>query len=192
MRKIREVIIVEGKYDKNTLSQIVDAHIIETSGFGIFSNKEKTDLIRRLAVKRGIIVFTDSDGAGLVIRNYLKGAVKEGTVKQAYIPDISGKEKRKRTVSKEGKLGVEGMKPEVIIKALENCGATFEGEKTSEKIGSITKADLFSAGLSGTNGSAQKRKEIMLKLNLPSNLSSNALLDILNALYTREEFLQLN
>lgn len=188
MRKIKEAIIVEGKYDKNTISQVVDAYIIETSGFGIFSNREKTELIRRLARKRGIIVFTDGDGAGLVIRNYIKGAVKDGTVKQAYIPDIYGKEKRKRTASKEGKLGVEGMKPEIIIRALENCGATFENEAQPQKAEEITKADLFEAGLSGAVGSAQRRREMMKKMELPENLSSNALLDVLNALYTREEF----
>jgi len=190
MHKIKEAIIVEGRYDKNTLSQIVDAHIIETSGFGIFSDSEKTALFRRLAKKRGLIIFTDSDGAGLIIRGFIKGAIKEGVVKHAYIPDIYGKEKRKKSASKEGKLGVEGMKADVILQALRNSGATFEGETESRSTGGITKADLYEIGLSGGAGSAQKRKEIMKKLDLPGNLSSNALLEVINALFTREEFLK--
>ena len=128
MIRIKEAIVVEGRYDKNTLSQIVDAHIIETAGFGIFSDKEKTALLRRLAEKCGIIILTDSDGAGFLIRNRIKGAVPDGCVKHAYIPDIKGKERRKQHASKEGKLGVEGMTPEIIIEALKRSGATIEGE----------------------------------------------------------------
>ena len=141
MIKIKEAIIVEGKYDKNTLSQIVDAPIIETSGFGIFKDKEKKELFKRLAEKRGVIILTDSDGAGFVIRNHLKGILKSGTVKQAYIPEIPGREKRKQKISKEGLLGVEGMTPEIIISALKRAGATIDGCESTDK-SKITKADI--------------------------------------------------
>ena len=191
MIRIKEAIVVEGRYDKNTLSQIVDAHIIETAGFGIFSDKEKTALLRRLAEKCGIIILTDSDGAGFLIRNRIKGAVPEGCVKHAYIPDIKGKERRKQHASKEGKLGVEGMTPEIIIEALKRSGATIEGESTEPRKGEITKGDLYELGLSGGAGSAEKRKELAHKLALPEKMSANALLDVLNALYTKEELFDL-
>lgn len=188
--KIKEAIVVEGRYDKNTLSQVVDAVIIETSGFGIFSDKEKLKLLRSIADKRGLIVFTDSDGAGFMIRNHIKGAVDKSKVKQAYIPDVMGKEKRKRTGSKEGKLGVEGMKPAVIRDALIRAGATVENaeQEREPRGGSITKTDLFCMGLSGGEGSAVKRARLIKALDLPERLSADALLDILNALYTKEEF----
>lgn len=191
MIRIKEAIVVEGRYDKNTLSQIVDAHIIETAGFGIFSDKEKTALLRRLAEKCGIIILTDSDGAGFLIRNRIKGAVPDGSVKHAYIPDIKGKERRKQHASKEGKLGVEGMTPEIIIEALKRSGATIEGESTEPRKGEITKGDLYELGLSGGAGSAEKRKELAHKLALPEKMSANALLDVLNALYTKEELFDL-
>lgn len=191
MIRIKEAIVVEGRYDKNTLSQIVDAHIIETAGFGIFSDKEKTALLRRLAEKCGIIILTDSDGAGFLIRNRIKGAVPEGCVKHAYIPDIKGKERRKQHASKEGKLGVEGMTPEIIIEALKRSGATIEGESTEPRKGEITKGDLYELGLSGKPDSAEKRKELTRKLALPEKMSANALLDVLNALYTKEELFDL-
>ncbi|MBR7082250.1 MAG: DUF4093 domain-containing protein [Oscillospiraceae bacterium] len=187
MIKIKEAIIVEGRYDKNTLSQIVDAPIITTDGFGIFSNREKTALLRRLAEKRGIIVLTDSDSAGFLIRNHIKGTVTEGQVKHAYIPEIHGKERRKRASSKEGFLGVEGMRPQVIIDALRRCGATLEGEEKSPKSGDINKAFLYEIGLSGGEDSAEMRKRLARKLGLPAKMSANALLDVLNALYTRAE-----
>ena len=186
MIKIREAIVVEGRYDKNTLSQIVDAPIIETDGFGIFSNKEKTALLRRLAEKRGIIVLTDSDSAGFLIRNHIKGTVAEGRVKHAYIPEICGKERRKRTLSKEGLLGVEGMRPQAIIDALKRCGAVIEGEENIKSSG-LTKTDMYELGLSGPDGSAEKRKRLIEELKLPKHMSANALLDVLNALYSREE-----
>jgi len=188
--KIKEAIVVEGRYDKNTLSQIVDAVIIETSGFGIFSNKEKLKLLRDIADKRGIIVFTDSDSAGFMIRNHIKGAVDSDKIKQAYIPDIIGKEKRKRIASKEGKLGVEGMRPEIIRQALIRAGATIEDEKSAEvrRGEPITKTDFFCMGLSGGAGSAGKRTQLIKALDLPERLSADALLDVLNALYTKEEF----
>ena len=189
MLSVSEVIVVEGRYDKNTLSQVVDAVIIETSGFGVFSDKEKQKLIRTLAEKRGMIVFTDSDGAGFVIRNFIKGCVSPEYLKHAYIPDVFGKERRKAKASKEGKLGVEGMSPEVLINALIKAGATINGEKiTSER--RITKADMYAAGLSGRENSAQLRLELIKKLDLPQRLTADGLLDVLNVLMSREEFIE--
>ena len=127
MRKIREVIVVEGRYDKNALRQVVDATVIPLGGFAVFNDREKLAFLRRLGQERGLILLTDSDGAGFVIRNYLKGALPKEMVKQAYIPDIAGKERRKRRPGKEGKLGVEGMKPQILLEALERAGATFFG-----------------------------------------------------------------
>lgn len=187
MRKIKEVIVVEGRYDKNTLSQIVDATVITLGGFSVFNDKEKLAFLRKLAEKQGLIVLTDSDGAGFVIRNYLKGALPKELVKQAYIPDIHGKERRKRKAGKEGKLGVEGMSPEVLLAALERAGATFEdgeGETPATK-DPITKADLFALGLTGGEGSAQKRQALLKKLDLPEHLNANAMLEALNLLYDR-------
>lgn len=190
MLKIREAIIVEGRYDKNTLSQIVDAPILETAGFGIFNDKEQLALLRAVAEKRGLIVLTDSDGAGFVIRRYLRGAIDPARVKHAYIPDIAGKERRKAARSKEGKLGVEGMRPEVLIEALRRAGATVEGETPRRTVGEITKADFYAAGLSGGAGSAEKRKELLHALSLPERMSANAMLEALNALMSRDEFLR--
>ena len=188
MLKIREAIVVEGRYDKNTLSQVVDAVIVETGGFGIFNQKETLALIRRLAEQRGVILLTDSDGAGFVIRNHLKGALPPNRVKQAYIPDLYGKERRKRRPGKEGKLGVEGMSPAVLEQALRRAGATVLGEDESRFSGmSLTKADLCAAGLAGGPDSAQKRRALLARLDLPEHLSANALLEVLNALYTAEE-----
>ena len=148
MVKIREAIVVEGRYDKNTLSQVVDAPILETAGFGIFKDRQQMALLRRVAEKRGLIVLTDSDGAGFVIRNHVKSAIPGKYLKHAYIPDIPGKERRKSAPGREGKLGVEGMTPEVILAALRNAGATIEGEETTSS-GGITKQDLMALGLSG-------------------------------------------
>ena len=185
--KIREVIVVEGRYDKNTLLQVVDATVVETGGFGVFNDKEKLAFLRRLAEKRGLILLTDSDGAGFVIRKYLKGALPKEHIKQAYIPDICGKERRKSKAGKEGLLGVEGMNAEVLLETLRRCGATFEGEASSVPAASITKADMMEKGLVGPN-SAQKRQELLKKLQLPSHMTANALMDALNLLLTREEF----
>ena len=189
MLKIKEVIVVEGRYDKNTLSQIVDATILETQGFGIFNDRQKQKLLRRLAEERGLIVLTDSDGAGLVIRNFIRGCVDPKYVKHAYIPDIPGKEKRKRIGSKEGTLGVEGMRPEILIESLKRAGISPCDRNSFEP---IRKADMFRVGLSGGEGSREKRRSLMKKLDLPENLSCDALLDILNALMTREEFFALD
>ena len=184
-KKIREVIVVEGRYDKNTLSQVVDAVIVETGGFSVFHNKEKIDYLRRLARERGLILMTDPDGAGFVIRNYLKGSIPPEQIKQAYVPDIRGKERRKQRPGKEGKLGVEGMKPEILLDALRRAGATID-EKSTVKGKSITKADLYDLGLIGPD-SVEKRKALCKRLELPEHLSTNALVEVLNLLMSREE-----
>ncbi len=191
--RIQEAIVVEGRYDKNALSQVVDALILETSGFGIFRDEERLALFRRLAAERGLIVLTDSDGAGFVIRNYLKGAVDPAQVKQAYIPDRPGKEKRKRRPGKEGKLGVEGMRPEVLLEALRRGGATFlTGEvPESGKGRSITKTDLYLAGLSGTPDAAENRERLLERLDLPQHMTANALVEVLNILYGYDELQEL-
>ena len=190
MVKIKQAIVVEGRYDKNTLSQIVDAPILQTDGFGIMKNKEQLALLRRVAKVRGLIVFTDSDGAGFVIRNYLKSAIEPQHLLHAYIPDVAGKEKRKRAPGKEGKLGVEGMTPEVIVDCLRRAGATIEGED-AQPTRSITKQDLMELGLSGGKDSAAKRKLLMKELEFPEHMSSNALLQAVNLLYTKEELSQI-
>ena len=187
MIKIKEVIIVEGRYDVNTLSQIVDATIVETSGFGIFKDKDKQGMLRSLAERRGIIVFTDSDGAGFVIRNFISGIVDSRYIKNAYIPDIQGKEKRKNAPSKEGKLGVEGMSREIIINALKQAGATIDDMPSETSYTGISKTDLYTLGLIGKEGSAQKRLVLKKKLGLPEHLSSNALVKVLNIITSREE-----
>nr|WP_325196438.1 DUF4093 domain-containing protein [uncultured Oscillibacter sp.] len=189
MRKIREVIVVEGRYDKNTLSQVVDATVVTLGGFSVFNDKEKLAFLRRLAEKQGLIVLTDSDGAGFVIRNYLKGALPKDKVKQAYIPDVHGKERRKRHAGKEGKLGVEGMRPEVLLEALRRAGATFldEAEEPAPAKEPITKADLFVWGLTGGTDSAARRQALLKRLDLPEHLTANGLLEALNLLYSRDE-----
>ena len=183
MIRIREAVLVEGRYDVNTLRQIVDTVVLETGGFRIFSDDDQLRLIRRIAAVRGLIILTDSDGAGFVIRNYLKGVLPNEQIRQAYIPDIAGKEARKRKISKEGKLGVEGMRPEIIQKALLDAGATvLDGdapELNKRKI--ITKADLFSYGLSGGQGSAERRRALLKAMELPEHMSANALLEYINA-----------
>ena len=186
MVKIKEAIVVEGRYDKNTLSQIVDAPILETYGFGIFKDKAQMTLLRRIAETRGLIVFTDSDGAGFVIRNHIKSAIPGKYLKHAYIPDIYGKEKRKAAPGKEGKLGVEGMTRETILEALRRAGATIEGEEVPQSK-QITKQDLMELGLSGGPDASAKRLKLLKKCNLPERMSPNAMLQALNLLYTLEE-----
>jgi len=190
MVKIKEAIVVEGRYDKNTLSQIVDAPILETSGFGIFKDKQQMALLRRVAQTRGLIVFTDSDGAGFVIRNHIKSAIPGKYLKHAYIPDIMGKERRKAAPGKEGKLGVEGMSREIILEALRRSGATIEGEEAPEA-SQITKQDLMALGLSGGPDAGAKRLKLLKKLKLPERMSPNAMLQALNLLYTLEELTSL-
>ena len=186
MVKIREAILVEGRYDKNTLSQIVDAPILETNGFGIFKDKQQMALLRKVAVSRGLIVFTDSDGAGFVIRNHVKSAIPSQYLKHAYIPDIAGKERRKSAPGKEGKLGVEGMRPEIILDALQRCGATIEGE-SGHTMNGITKQDMMELELSGGPDSSARRLALLKKLALPEHMSANAMLQALNLLYTLDE-----
>ncbi len=185
--RIREVIVVEGRYDRNTLSQVVDAAIVTTGGFSVFNDGEKLAFLRRLARERGLILLTDSDGAGFVIRNYLKGSIPAGQVRQAYIPDVAGKERRKDRPGREGKLGVEGMAPEVLLEALRRAGATFEGEDSPMPGPGITKAELLEKGLIGP-GSAGKRRALLKRLELPEHLTPNAMLEALNLLFTREEW----
>ena len=190
MVKIRQAIVVEGKYDKNTLCQLVDAPIIQTDGFHIMKDKEQLALLRAVAQKRGLIVFTDSDGAGFVIRNYLKSAIASQYLLHAYIPDIPGKERRKSAPGKEGLLGVEGMTPEIILEALHRSGATFE-DGQSEHTETITKVDLFCMGLSGNPASKAKRLALQKLLQFPAHMSTNALLQALNILYTKEQLLKI-
>lgn len=187
--KIRQAIVVEGKYDKNTLSQIVDTAIFTTDGFGGMTNKVFLEFLRSVAKERGLIIFTDSDGAGFVIRNRLKSALPKEYIYHAYIPDVYGKEKRKQTAAKEGKLGVEGMNKDILLQALQNAGAVFEeGQETAPKA-LLTKTDLFCLGLSGTPDSKEKRKQLLKKLSFPEHMSANAMLEALNILYGREAFL---
>ena len=190
MLRIKEAIVVEGRYDKNTLSQMVDTLILETSGFGIFKNPEQMALLRRAAEKRGLIVFTDPDGAGFVIRNRIKSAIPGQYLKHAYVPDVYGKEKRKAKAGKEGKLGVEGMSPAILERSLRQCGATFldgGGVAARSNGNGLTKADLCAAGLSGGAESGKRRLALLRHMELPEHMSANALLAVLNSCYTREE-----
>lgn len=190
MIKIREAIVVEGRYDKNALSQIVDAPILETSGFGIFKDSKQMDLLRQVAQKRGLIVFTDPDGAGFVIRNHIKSAIDGKYLKHAYIPDIYGKERRKAAPGKEGKLGVEGVSPEVLLEALRRSGATALGEDDHTPK-QITKQDLMALGLSGGKDASAKRLLVLKKLNLPERMSANAMLQALNLICDLEELIEI-
>ena len=186
--RIREVIVVEGRYDRNTLLQAVDASVVEVGGFALFNDREKMAYLRALAEKRGLILLTDPDGAGFVIRSRLKSCLPPDKIKQAYVPDVYGKERRKKKGGKEGKLGVEGMKPDVLLASLERAGATFldgEGERAPAKE-PITKADLFALGLTGGPDSAAKRQALLRRLDLPEHLTANGMLEALNLLYDRE------
>lgn len=185
--RVKEVVVVEGRYDRNTLLQAVDATVVEVGGFSLFHDDEKTAYLRDLAEKHGIILMTDADGAGFVIRNHLKGCLPPERVKQAYIPDVYGKERRKKKPGKEGKLGVEGMRPEVLVEALRRAGATFEDGEGRRTAAGITKADLLEKGLIGPN-SREKRLEIQKKLGFPEHLTANGLLEAMNLLLSREEF----
>lgn len=187
MISVKEAIIVEGRYDKIKLSSIVDTPIIETSGFRVFKDKEKQSLIRQIANERGILILTDSDSAGFVIRNFLKGTVAADKIKNGYIPQLKGKEKRKNQESKEGFLGVEGVSQEVIIDAIRKSGATILDEKSNSKSNSITKADLYDLGLTGRENSAILRQKLLRKLNMPTYLTTNAMLMALNCLYSLTE-----
>lgn len=183
MISIKEAIIVEGKYDKMRLKSAVDATIIETNGFRIFKDKEKVNLIKQLAQKQGIIILTDSDSAGFLIRNHLRGIVPQEQIKNAYIPQIKGKEKRKDHPSKEGTLGVEGVDEDIILKALQNAGAVCNKEKQEL----ITKTDLFNLGLTGGEKSSILRTALLKELKLPQYMSAKAMLEVLNTVTTPKE-----
>ena len=190
--RIREAIVVEGRYDKAALAGVADTLILDTAGFGVFKDGERLALLRRLAQTRGLIVLTDPDGAGFVIRNYLKGALPKDQVKHAYIPDVYGKERRKRAPGREGKLGVEGMPPGVLRDALLRAGATLlDGGTPDRPAGDLTPADLFALGLSGTPDAAARRGELLRRLGLPERMTAKALLAALNALYSPEELEEL-
>lgn len=191
MIKIRQAIVVEGKYDQNTLSQLVDTTIFQTHGFGVMNDRALVELLRKAAKTTGLIIFTDSDGAGFVIRNYLKSVLPKEGVLHAYIPDISGKERRKRQPGKEGLLGVEGMTKEILLQALANAGAELGGAAQKKEGPPIIKLDLYTVGLSGRADSQAKRAALLKRLRFPAHMSANALLDALNLLYTRGEFLAL-
>ena len=191
MVHVEQAIVVEGRYDKNTLSQIVDTVIFQTNGFSVMHDRELLALLRCAAQTRGLIILTDSDGAGLVIRNFLRGALPKEGVLHAYVPEIAGKEKRKAAPGKAGLLGVEGMTKEILLEALSNAGADLGGEPVKKKGDGITKLDLYTAGLSGRPDSQKKREAFLDRLRFPAHMSANALLDALNLLYTREEFLSL-
>lgn len=186
--RIKEAIVVEGRYDKAAVSAVADTLILETAGFGVFKDAERLALLRRLAEQRGLIVLTDSDGAGFVIRGYLKGAIPKEQLKHAYIPDVAGKERRKRAPGREGKLGVEGMPAQVLRDALLRAGATvLDGSAPDRPAGDLTAADLFALGLSGAPDAAARRAELLRRLDLPEHMSAKALLAALNALYTPDE-----
>lgn len=186
MLKLKEVVIVEGKYDKIKLSQILDALIIDVGGFNIFKNKEKVQMIKKLADKNGVLILTDSDHAGFMIRNYLNGIIPQDKIKHAYIPDIIGKEKRKKTYSKERKLGVEGVDDKIILDAINKV--SLKKEEKTNNIKEITKMDFYEDELSGRDNSSDKRKKLLKKLNLPENLSQNALIKVLNKTISYDEY----
>ena len=187
MRRIREVVVVEGRYDKNALRQVVDATVVETRGFGVFNHRERLALLRRLAEERGLILLTDSDGAGFVIRNFLKGAIPKSQLKQAYIPDIYGKERRKAAPGREGKLGVEGMPPQILLQALERAGAIFEDRDTSGERPPITKADFYELGLTGHPESGARRARLLARLGLPERMTCSAMLEAVNIVSSLDE-----
>ncbi|MDD5924338.1 MAG: DUF4093 domain-containing protein [Clostridia bacterium] len=191
MIKIREAIIVEGKYDKIKLTSVVDTCIIETNGFRIFKDKEKRNLIRKLADECGIIILTDSDSAGFVIRNHIKGITSSENIKNAYIPQIEGKEKRKDKYSKEGLLGVEGISESDILNALKQCGACFDDGEKTENEKQLTKLDFYELGLTGMPQSAELRKKVLNYLKLPSYMTSNSMLQALNRLTDKETLKQI-
>ncbi len=190
MKRVREAIVVEGKYDEIRVRSAVDALVVPTEGFGIFRDEQKMELLRRLAAERGLIILTDSDSAGMLIRNHLIGAIPSEQMRHAYVPPIAGKERRKSAPGKEGLLGVEGVDNAVVLAALERAGATFEdaahGAPAADKM-HLTKGDLYELGLSGHADSAARRRALLRGLKLPENLSANRLLDVLNATVTEQE-----
>ncbi len=188
MIRLKQAVIVEGKYDAIKLSSIIDALIITTDGFSVFKDKEKLELIRTMAKKTGIIIITDSDMAGFKIRNYIKGAITEGEITNVYIPDIFGKEKRKEAPSKEGKLGVEGMEKQVILDALSKAGVLGESVQAQNRK-KVDKPLLFELSLTGTTDSSEKRRKLYKALSLPARLSTNSFIQIVNATMDYEQFI---
>ena len=186
MIKIKQAIIVEGKYDKIRLESLVDATIIQTDGFAIFKDKEKQRLIRRLAEKSGILILTDSDSAGFKIRSFLGGSIPKENVKHAYIPDVLGKEKRKDAPSKEGKIGVEGMRTQALVQALEKAGVFYENSETPQK--KVEMIDLFEDGFSGGENSQQKKAALLKYLDLPERLSTSSFLQLINTFMSYDEY----
>lgn len=186
MIKLDRPVIVEGKYDVIKLSNLIDGLLIKTDGFGIFKDKEKQQLLRRLAAEKGIIVLTDSDSAGFLIRNFISGIVPNDKISHVYIPDVFGKEKRKIAPSAEGKLGVEGVSEKLLLEAFEKAGVA--AAVSTEKRRLITGLDLYEAGLSGGSGSAQKRKMLLKSLSLPERMSTSAMIKVLNTFVTYDEF----
>lgn len=192
MYKIKETIIVEGTYDKIKLSGFIDGVILVTNGFTVFKDKKLIESIKTFARETGIVILTDSDTAGFKIRNYIKQSVEEGEVLHAYVPDIHGKEKRKTAPGKEGLLGVEGIEGEIILDALKKAGCTIDGDRESGKgAQKITKAHMFTAGLSGGADSSEKRRKMARILGIPSKISANMLLDVVNRLMDYDEFIRL-
>lgn len=189
MLHLKQAVIVEGKYDKIKLSSMIDSLIITTDGFSIFKNKEKISLIKGLAEKDGIIILTDSDSAGFKIRNYIKSCTPKGKIINIYIPEIFGKEKRKAEPSKEGKLGVEGISVKILTEAFEKAGITVSDNEKKESL-IFTRARLFEDGLIGRANSEEKRKKLLKELSLPSALSTTAILEVLNTMYTEDEYKQ--
>ena len=189
MIKIKEAVIVEGKYDKIKLSSLIDGLIIETGGFQIFSDREKIELLRRLADTRGLLILTDSDSAGFLIRNHIQSCIPKEKIRHAYIPDLYGKEKRKLHPSKEGKLGVEGIDPEILLESIRRSGASaIEEAGSSEEKRKITKLDLYEDGFSGGADSSKKRPVLLRELGLPERLTAKALVPVLNSLVNYEEY----
>lgn len=190
MIKIKEAVVVEGKYDKIKVKSILDAPVITTDGFGIFKNKEKQRLLRKLAEERGILILTDSDSAGFLIRSFIKGCVPKGKIKHAYIPDLFGREKRKTSPSAEGKLGVEGVPAGVIEESLRKAGVVFSREDFRKK-DEVKKTDLYSDGFYGSGNCNERRKKLIKKLDLPENISVNALIEMINVFTDREGYEEL-
>ncbi len=189
MLHLEQAVIVEGKYDKIKLSSVVDAVIITTNGFSVIKDKEKLEIIRFFAKNKGIIILTDSDSAGFKIRNFLKGAISDGKITNVYIPDIFGKEKRKAVPSKEGKIGVEGIDTQILLEAFRKAGViSTEADSRREP---VIKLDLFEVGLSGGNNSAEKRSELLKYLGMPELMTTNAMLEIINTMMSRDEFMKI-
>lgn len=188
MIRIRQAVIVEGKYDQIRLSSLVDTVILTTEGFGVFKDKEKQKLLRRLARERGLVVLTDSDSAGFVIRSFLNGIVEPQYITNVYIPDVFGKEKRKAAPSKEGKLGVEGMRTEQLLEAFRKAGVTAETGDAPHERREVTKTDLYEDGLSGGQDSARKRRRLLRALDFPERMNANAMLKLINTCMTYAEY----